>query len=175
MLPASFMLDTPSGFSAWFRSRWLIGFEPMFSPRISYRASLKSIFRGVVSGGYDAPAGGSIWQLMAIVAVHKVRRNASKRSVQKRDVSREQPLGDHGEYLLATSESPEEFEVAIRESVECLSPLEQSVVMLRVQGYSVEEISQQIDRSRRSVERVLQNVREKFADMLISEPAEKTS
>lgn len=138
-------------------------------PEDIVQSVFKSIFRGVISGGYNAPEGGSIWHLIAIVAMHKVRRNATKRLVQKRDSRREQPLESPEAIGLISSESPEEFEVAVKEALECLLPIEQSVAMLRIQGYQVEEISQHIDRSRRSVERILQNIREKFVAMLETE------
>lgn len=135
-------------------------------PEDIVQSVFKSIFRGLTTGDYNAPQSGSLWQLVAIVAVHKVRRNARRRMAGKRDERRTQSL-DALENSDATSGStPEEFEVAIREAIDGLKPLEQEVVMLRVQGYSVEEISDKLQRSRRGIERNLHAIREKLIQSL---------
>ena len=135
-------------------------------PEDIVQSVFKSIFRGVSSGGYNAPEGGTLWQLMAVVAVHKVRRNASKRHAQVRDSRRTQSIESIEDFEVSDRSTQKEFELAIREATESLKPSEQAVVMLRVQGCSVEEISEKLDRSRRSVERLLQSAREKLAKLL---------
>ncbi len=126
----------------------------------------KSIFRGVNSGSYDAPASGTLWQLLAVIAIHKVRRNARRLSAAKRDGGRTQPLTASDTSRVADRLTSDEFERAIREIIEGLDEFEQAVVTLRVQGYSVEEIADQSNRSRRSVERTLQRIRSRLADEL---------
>lgn len=135
-------------------------------PEDIVQSVFKSIFRGVASGGYSAPEGGTLWQLMAVVAIHKTRRNASKRQVQKRDARRTQSLEAMEAFDVESDISPEGFESALREAVEHLKTSEQQVVMLRVEGFKVEEISEKLELSRRSVERLLQNAREKLSLML---------
>jgi RNA polymerase sigma-70 factor, ECF subfamily len=131
-------------------------------PEDIVQSVFKSVFRGINSGNYDAPAGGTIWQLMAIVAVHKVRRNARRRTALRRDARRTQSLDAMEKFDTADDCTPEEFESAIREAIEDLKDTEQDVVLLRVQGYSVEEIATKLERSRRSIERALQNIRSKM-------------
>ncbi len=99
---------------------------------------------------------------MAVVAIHKVRRSASKRTVQKRDFRRTQSLNSLESFDVQDRTTPEDFEIAIREAIEHLLPAEKSAVLLRVQGHSVEEISEKLDRSRRSVERLLQSSGKKW-------------
>lgn len=135
-------------------------------PEDIVQSVFKSIFRGITSGDYDAPAGGSLWQLVAIVAVHKVRRNARRRKAEKRDERRNQPLEVDDVAESTSSASPEEFVMAIRESIDGLRPIEQDVAMLRVQGFSVEEISSKLSRSRRSIERSLHTIRQKLIQIL---------
>lgn len=126
----------------------------------------KSLFRGVSSGKYDAPEGGTLWQLMAVVAIHKVRRNGARRLTQKRDVRRTQSMEAIENEDFVGRTSPEEFEAAVLETIECLTPNEKSVVLLRVQGFTVEEISEKTQRSRRSVERILHSARERLSSTL---------
>jgi RNA polymerase sigma-70 factor, ECF subfamily len=131
-------------------------------PEDIVQSVFKSVFRGLTTGDYDAPQSGSLWHLIAIVAVHKVRRNARKRTATKRDDRRNQPLDALEDSGLVGSASPEEFEAALREAIEGLKPLEQEVAMLRVQGLTVEEISSKLQRSRRGIERTLHIIREKL-------------
>ena len=126
----------------------------------------KSIFRGLSTGEYEAPAGGSLWQLIAIVAVHKVRRNARRNLADKRDARRTQFLVELESFEAESSGTPEEFERAIREAIEGLGPLEQEVVVLRVQGFTVEDISNKLNRSRRGIERALHKIRESLIQTL---------
>ncbi len=147
--------------------------KAIVQPEDIVQSVFKSVFRGINSGAYDAPEGGTLWQLVAIVAVHKVRRNARLRSAVKRDSRRTQSLDALAEFDAVDSYTPEEFELAIRESIEGLKETEQEVVMLRVQGFSVEEIASRLQRSRRSVERNLQAIREKMLSSLDNSEADE--
>jgi RNA polymerase sigma-70 factor (ECF subfamily) len=135
-------------------------------PEDIVQSVFKSIFRGMNAGVYEAPAGGSLWHLIAVIAVHKVRKNASRRLAEKRDARKTQSLDDFDGDLDTEQLSPEAMECAIREAVEGLKESEQEIVMLRVQGYSVEEIAQRVNKSRRTTERLLQSARESLGAML---------
>ena len=135
-------------------------------PEDIVQSVFKSIFRGVSSGSYEAPEGGELWQLIAVVAIHKVRKKASLGNAQCRDSRRTHSFDPITDFDVSSRPSSEEFELAIREATESLKPAEQSVVMHRVQGHSVEEISERLDRSRRSVERLVQSARGKLAKLL---------
>ncbi len=138
----------------------------MVQPEDIVQSVFKSIFRGLSSGDYNAPQSGSLWHLVAIVAVHKVRSNARRRLASKRDERRSQSIDELQNFEAASRLTAGEFELAIREAIEGLRPIEREVVMLRVQAYSVEEISNKLQRSRRGVERNLQSAREKLIQIL---------
>lgn len=144
-------------------------------PEDIVQSVFKSVFRGINTGNYDAPAGGTLWQLMAIVAVHKVRRNARRRTALRRDARRTQSLDAMEKFDTPDDFTPEEFESAVREAIEDLKDTEQDVVLLRVQGYSVEEIAAKLERSRRSIERALQNIRTKMLSSFDEEEADSIS
>ena len=135
-------------------------------PEDIVQSVFKSIFRGLTTGDYDAPRSGSLWQLIAIVAVHKVRRNARRTLVDRRDARRTQSLDELEGFEAESSSTPEEFERAIREEIEGLKPFEQEVAMLRVQGFTVEDISNNLNRSRRGIERALHRIRERLVHAL---------
>lgn len=125
----------------------------------------RSVFRGVCNAGYQAPDGGTLWQLIAVLAVNKVRRNGSTLLAAKRDVRRTIPLDSHGDLEETT---PHEVELAIRESIDQLTDAEREVVSLRLQAFTIHEIAEKTSKSRRSVERLLHSAREALADSLLS-------
>ncbi|MBL8817692.1 MAG: sigma-70 family RNA polymerase sigma factor [Planctomyces sp.] len=143
------------------------GIRAMHEPEDIVQSAFRSLFRGVVSGDYVAPEGSSLWSLLAVIAIHKVRRKASRnRSVAASSM----PLSDSGiaEFdVAAEGLTAEQFECSIREAIEQLRPAEQEIVHLRVQGYTVEEISDRLQRSCRTIERSLHSIREKLADVLL--------
>lgn len=149
-------------------SRMANHLRSQLQPEDIVQSVFKSIFRGVQGGGYTAPEGGSLWQLMAVVAVRKVQRNGAKRTKLKRDSRRNQPL-DFVEEIDDKTESPEQFELALQEATEALGEDERLAVLHRVQGFTVEEISTRMERSRRSVERLLKSARERLSELLNEE------
>lgn len=127
------------------------------------QSAFRSLFRGVNSGTYTAPEGQSLWSLLAVIAIHKVRRKATRNKSVKAvslDDSSEHPP-DHDQF--EADVSIEQFESSLRESIEGLRPNEQKIVELRVQGFSVLDIADHLQNSCRTVERTLQRIREKLA------------
>ncbi len=135
-------------------------------PEDIVQSIFKSVFKGMESRGYDAPQGGTLWHLIAVVAIHKVRKNASRRNAAMRDFRRTESLDSLDVAQVNEVESVHEMEFAVREAIESLSPQEQAVVNLRLQNYSVEEIAKQIGCSPRTVERRLQLVRVGLSEAL---------
>lgn len=128
-------------------------------PEDIVQSVFKSVFRGMNAGRYDAPDAGTLWHLMAVIAVHKVRRNASRRTRERRDVRRQEYVADFDQALASNGHSLAEMETAMSEIIECLQPAECDAVVLRVSGYGIEEIALQLNKSRRTVERLLQHAR----------------
>lgn len=129
----------------------------------------KSMFRGVRSGLYDAPPGSTLWNLLAVIAVHKLRRRAKHQSAQRRDVHRNVPLESLIDQISSEEESIEFLEICLRETLEILRPVDRDILTLRIQGHTVDEISETTGRSRRTVERSLHKSRERLASLLLDE------
>jgi RNA polymerase sigma-70 factor (ECF subfamily) len=138
-------------------------------PEDVVQSVFKSIFRGVQSGNYDAPPGSTMWNLFAVIAVNKLRRKAAHQSAQRRDISRRVPLDSVDDREIIDDKSVEYFEVYVRETLDSLRQLDREIVTLRIQGHAVDEIAQLIGRSRRTVERSLQNSRRRLAGMLLED------
>ncbi len=148
------------------------GVRRVFEPEDIVQSAFRSLFRGVNAGSYCAPEGRSLWSLLAVIAINKVRRKATRdRSVVA--VSLESASSDDQTSIdVPDSLSPEQFESSLREAIESLRPAEQEVVQLRVQGFSVEEISDRLQRSCRTIERTLQSIRAKLAEAVQEESEE---
>ncbi|QDT04054.1 RNA polymerase sigma factor [Rubripirellula lacrimiformis] len=138
-------------------------------PEDIVQSVFRSMFRGVQTGNYDAPPGKTLWNLLAIIAVSKLRDQANRHSAQCRDASRNVRLSEDSQNLEINNDSLEFLKLCLRETLETLRPLDREVLTLRIQGHSIDEISQSISRSHRTVERMLQKSRQRLADMLLSD------
>jgi RNA polymerase sigma-70 factor, ECF subfamily len=134
----------------------------------------RTFFRRVQKGFYDLPAGGELWQLLLVISLNKIRSLAIHHRAQKRDVSAtvaaDAPLlsqlaGDNSDELALRS-----LQMVIGEVLGDLPEVQQRIIMRRIEGCQVEEIAAETGRSKRTVERVLQNFRERLRK-LIEEPA----
>ena len=140
-------------------------------PEDIVQSVFKSVFRGMQSGSYDAPPGDTLWNLLAVIAVRKLTNRANHHSAQRRDTRRNVSLDQGSGSAAAASDEPsvEFLELCIRESLEKLRPLHREILTLRIEGHSVEEIREKTGRSRRTVERSLQQSRVLLADSLLNE------
>lgn len=135
-------------------------------PEDIVQSVFKSMLRGINAGRYFAPDAGSLWHLLATITVHKIRRKASRQVAACRDSRREVAISAYSEDTLVGGTTLEEFEQTMRECLESLDDSLREIVLLRVQGFSVEEISNLTERSRRTIERQLQRAREKLSTLL---------
>lgn len=138
-------------------------------PEDVVQSVFKSMFRGVQSGNYDAPPGSTLWSLLAVISVNKLRRKATHQSALRRDIDRLVSLEDLQDSRAIDESSVEFLEISLRETLECLRPLEREILSLRLQGYTVDEISGMTKRSRRTVERSLHNSRKRLAGLLLED------
>jgi RNA polymerase sigma-70 factor (ECF subfamily) len=133
-------------------------------PEDIVQSVFKSVFRGVLSGAYEAPEGQTIWQLLAVISVNKVRRKARSQLAERRDVRRTSSLDNESEAGLALDN--QEIELSVKEALQKLDPLDQIVVQYRLEGHTVEDITAKTERSRRTIERSLQRIRDQLTEML---------
>ena len=129
-----------------------------------------SFFRRARQGYYDVPDGEELWKLLLVLALHKIRDKSSYYRAAKRDVQR--TLGGEGARRWLESRADAErseydhLERAVGEILEALPPRCRVMVELRVEGYEVAEVARKTGRSRRTVERILQEARLKLGELL---------
>jgi RNA polymerase sigma-70 factor (ECF subfamily) len=132
----------------------------------------RTFFRRVAEGNYDVPDGEEIWKLLLVIALHKIRDAGVYHKAAKRDVRRTSS-GEANELAIQNAAGKDEAALAVLQMVvnEVLEGHPEShrrMIELRIEGHEVAEISREVGRSKRSVERVLQVFRQRM-DGLIHE------
>lgn len=138
----------------------------------------RSFFRRLEGGEFRFEESHDVWRLLAAMTFRKARWAARFHQRQRRDVKREARLTESAlsgvsQATLAEGVEPQpEDVVAMFELTEqILSKLksyQQDVFTLRLEGYTIEEIAQKVERSESTVFRVLARVQD-IADELLGE------
>jgi RNA polymerase sigma-70 factor (ECF subfamily) len=123
----------------------------------------RRFFQAAAREDYDAPAGEDLWDLLLVITLNRVRSEAAFQRAAKRDVRRTTKSGAEEDPLAAVADRDDSAAAALRlhvaEALERLPTDYQRVVELRMDGYEVAEIARSIGRSKRTVERLLQEAR----------------
>jgi RNA polymerase sigma-70 factor (ECF subfamily) len=120
----------------------------------------RTFFRRVAGGAYDVPEGDELWGLLLVVTLNKVRGLADKHRAARRAVGAS--TGGDATDAAATADgaSLAVLKMTIDEFSQGLDPGHRAILELRVEGYEVAEIADRCGRTKRTVERVLQGLRE---------------
>jgi RNA polymerase sigma-70 factor (ECF subfamily) len=127
-----------------------------------------SFFRAVRKGYYDVPPGEELWKLLLVIALNKIRAKGKFHRAAKRDVRL-----TAGSDALEAPGCEQESEIGllflrlvIDEALQEWPPEYAHMVVLRIEGYEVAQIAAHTRRSKRTVERVLQEFRQQLAALL---------
>jgi RNA polymerase sigma-70 factor (ECF subfamily) len=129
-----------------------------------------SFFRKASSGYYDVPAGEELWKLFLVIALNKIRAKGAFHRAAKRDI-RMTSGGDLFDQAVASKTDQDKaayifLQLTINEALERLPPQHRHMVEYRIEGYDVNEIARKSGRSKRTVERILQESLKKLSDLL---------
>lgn len=137
----------------------------------------RSFFRGAQQGYYEVPAGDELWKLFLVIALNKIRARGAYHRAAKRDVR----LTRGGEALDRSLESLHHDEAAcaflqvtMDEALGQLPEAHRRVVQLRIEGHEVASIAERIGRSKRTVERLLQEARKRLRVLLDEDAPDDT-
>jgi RNA polymerase sigma-70 factor (ECF subfamily) len=121
-----------------------------------------SFFRRAKQGSYEVPDGEELWKLLLVIALNKIRTKGNFHRAACRDVRATQPASGMEEALDAhDDENALAFlRLVVAEVLERQPEVYRQIVHLRIDGHEVGEIAARVSRSRRTVERVLQEFRE---------------
>ena len=135
-------------------------------PEDIVQSVFRTFFRRAAEGHYTVPQGEELWKLFLVIALYKIRDTAAYHRAEKRDVSR---TAQGAAFDRATQSEAGRDEAAlgvlqmvIDEILEKLPPGHRRIIELRVEGHEVAEIAQTTGRAKRSVERILQEFRERL-------------
>jgi RNA polymerase sigma-70 factor (ECF subfamily) len=130
----------------------------------------RTFFRRAAHGHYTVPDGEEIWKLLLVIALNKVRAAGAYHRAAKRDMR--QTVG--GEAFARAMESEQSrddgavtiLKMVIDELLEGMPAANRRMIELRIEGYEVAEITERVQRSKRTVERVLQGFRSRLEALI---------
>jgi RNA polymerase sigma-70 factor, ECF subfamily len=152
------------------RARGASGLTKRVDPEDIVQSVFGTFFRGASCGRYDIPEGEDLWKLFLVIALNQIRAEGVFHLAAKRDVRLTFALdrlppsvrlkGQMRGTALGFSK------LVIEEALERLPSQHRSIVELRTEGHRVAEIARQLGRSKRSVERILQESRNTLSAVL---------
>ncbi len=126
-----------------------------------------AFFRAAGQGRYELGEGESLWKLLLVIALNKVRAEGVFHLAAKRDsrltlaldrlppeARRREPAHGGGQGF---------SRLVVEEALQSLPPGHREVVERRMQGHAVAEIARDLGQSERSVERILQRSRSQLS------------
>ena len=135
---------------------------------------VQSVFRRFISryasGGYSVPEGSELWSLLFVMALNKIREECSYHRAARRSTQRSSAIdpvdlaGDSGEWTSL------HLQMSIEELLSPLSADRRAAVELRLAGHDVAGIADRVGRSKRTIERYLQEFRTRVEDALFDQP-----
>lgn len=135
------------------------GYAGRFDADDVVQSVFRTFFQKAKQRAYTVPPGGELWGLLMVLGLNKVRALVDHHQAEKRAVGRTRDdLDKHP--LLARDETAADFlRMVVEEQVAGLPETHREMIRLRLMGFEVGEISDRTGRSRRTVERVLQEFR----------------
>jgi RNA polymerase sigma-70 factor (ECF subfamily) len=133
---------------------------------------VQSVFRifftAASRGLYDVPDGEDLWKLLLVIALNKIRAEGVYHQAAKRDV---RATAELDRLDSATDPTDGEFadnflRLVVRDTLDRLPAAERQMLEIRMEGYEVAEIADRVGRSKRTVERCLQQARTRLKDLL---------
>jgi RNA polymerase sigma-70 factor (ECF subfamily) len=142
-------------------------------PEDVVQSAYKSFFGRYGEGNLDVGNWNSLWGLLTLITVRKCAERAAYHQAECRDAAREvslPPDAAESSWDIALSREPTPEEAAmLEETVEQvlagLDADERPVVELSLQGYSTQEVSQELDCPERTVRRLRERVRHRLERM----------
>jgi RNA polymerase sigma-70 factor (ECF subfamily) len=153
------------------RSKTSSALAARLDPEDVVQSVFRTFFRRASEGHYDIPDGDELWKLLLVISLNKIRTLAGYHRAAKRDVRATVAIPPEA---AAPGSSEEEslkiLEMVIEETLSDLPEAQREMIRLRIEGHGVAEIAKKTQRSKRSVERVLQQFRSRLGRLVLEEP-----
>jgi RNA polymerase sigma factor (sigma-70 family) len=116
------------------------------------------------------PDGNDLWNLLLVITLNKIRAKAIFHQARKRDVRRTTEGVDLDDWFSSAQRSDNVpyaiLRMVIDEALQEFEGKDREAICLRIDGYQVEEIASRTGRSKRTVERLLQEFRKRLSAVL---------
>lgn len=142
------------------RQRLATSLSARVDPEDIVQSTFKSFFRRAGNGGYFAPESGDLFNLLVVIAMRKINARADQHLAASRDIRRTKSSHDLPIADLQDEQGLRELCLTIDDLCAGLAEVQRAIILARLEGYSVNEIAQRCSKSKRTVERELQNFRE---------------
>lgn len=125
----------------------------------------RTFFRRASKGAYHLPESDELWRLLMVMTLNKIRRASEFYRAARRDIRRkvtgsdaliDEQLKDEG---FQDSSALTVLKMTVEDCISKYPPLQGEMIRLRFDGYEIEEIAKKTSRSKRTVERTLQDFR----------------
>lgn len=139
---------------------------PGFASRFDPEDVVQTVFRDLFARlRHDPePPAGPLWGFLLVLALNHIRSLVEHHSAARRSVRRTCSADGDGDRTLSVPDRREraaQTAAALWEQADALAEPDRKVVRMRLEGYEVAEIATRTGRSRRTVERVLHDFRER--------------
>jgi RNA polymerase sigma factor (sigma-70 family) len=125
----------------------------------------RSFFHAAKGKRYDLPTGNSLWKTLLVIALNKIRNQRAHHHAAKRD-TRLTVGGDALEHGHPGDESEAFVRAVVDDILGRFGPPHRAMLELRLQGHEVAGIATATGRSKRTVERALQECRAQLETLL---------
>ncbi len=136
------------------------------------QSAYRSFFTRARDGKYVFQQSGDLWRLLVVITLNKLRQKVEFHSAGKRRIDREQSCDVGGlvhAEVVTREPSPVETLGVIEEIEQLTKGLDDTqrhIVSMRLQGYSIDEIASDVQRSERTVRRVMDKVKTRLEQRL---------
>lgn len=141
----------------------------------------RSVFRRVRHGEFEFHDDADVWKLLISVSLNKLRSKQRQALARKRDVSREEAMGDLRQVdpfvVQCLSRKPNMAEAAalaeLWDQIVARLPSDcQDLLRMRIEGYSQQEIADQLKLSTRTIRRMHDRIADVLADLFREETSD---
>lgn len=140
-------------------------------PEDVVQSAYRSFFLHAASDEFALTYSGDLWRLLVEITLNKLYRQVERHTAAKRNIEREAASGSLPEFAAASPEPSPVEAVALVEQVhlvlERLTEDQRAVVIASLQGHTVDEISESLAKSPRTVRRLLAQAREEMEQWIV--------
>ena len=135
-------------------------------PEDVVQSAYRSFFAAAQQDRYVLQRAGDLWRLLAAIALNKLQKQVERQTAARRDIHREQPPAPDDSTPPAEPAAPDpsaEEQAAVVEQLELVmqraAPPQRRILEMRLQGQTIEQIATAVQRSERTVRRLLEKTR----------------